>query len=1198
MVYVIVIVLTLYFLLQVDPSKVNVVQTNCRSYSNSCRTFNDYGNDADTYFTSDSYFSFIKGIHHLNVTVFIRNVVNLSFAGDESDIILCNGCSIIWTNSSKLFWTSLNLIFNHTNETANNSAIRFEKSEDVTLLNASFSKFYCDLNFFSRAILVVGSSVKFENCKFENGYHSTGGSLYIEDSNAMFGGHNAFLNNTAYSAAGAMYGLRSQIQVSGNNTFLGNRVGIEEYGLNCGGTAIHVEFSSVSLNGYFQFHNNQNIRICLSIGGGTISASSLSSITMQGIFYFSINSNTNGGAISLLNSECLIKGYVEFQGNEAFCNGGAISLHNSECYIGGHVEFRGNKALSDGGAISLHNSECYIGGHVEFEGNVALNGGAISATHDSSINSNDFYLRYNSEYINHETSSTSNLQSIIFHNNSAQDSGGAVDLCESNMTLTGFVMFTVNKARLGGAVSIYYNSRNYPNFIIFQEPLDMLFNSNIARELGGALYINDADSGCRQQESCYFFYCFFTVNGSMRFVNIKFLGNKASYGTGIYGGAIQYCKLEVRNKIQRGYKVLQNMTKSTAIQNEYANRNPYKIRLCNGTTSVIRVQRGQVFNFSVTVLGEFDIPVYQSIAFTIDHYDDPKTSSEVFSQPYNYLIEKGCRNLGFNILSRRQAELITLYLPQCSYKPSSLVMNIHLDDCPPGFEVIINSCKCQETICKVTGLKDLCNSRTGLIKCPKHDWMKPILDENLTYQGFMWSPNCPDHLCNNNEDNWLDFSSDNVDFQCLENRTAMLCGACLQNYSLTLSSLKCSKCDSNNYLSLLLVFALAGVVLIASLLLLRMTVADGTINGLILYANIINIIKDIILSQNTFPPNPLTIFLSWLILDFGIPTCFYTGLNYYSYTWLQFVFPFYLWFLVGLIILACKYSSRAMKLFGSNPVAVLATVVLMSYSKLLHTSEQILSYVTVYYSNGTQEKRWKIDPTLLYFQGKHIPLALFGIFIVLTFLVPYILLISFGHYLQKRTNQRGLRWLIKIKPILDAYYAPFHDSTRYWVGLMLFIRTCLSITYSALTNTEHNTILVIVSSVLTGVALIPWLQHKIYEKNFVNVLEGSFILNVIVLSILSYHNITREYKKCQLVLSYTCIGIAFFEFLAILAFHVWHRMNLKRLYMKHCKSYRSASAESSNQCAAKAKEDKPGGSAPTTMVFDIREPLLDTSTDL
>ena len=842
-----------------------------------------------------------------------------------------------------------------------------------------------------------------------------------------------------------------------------------------------------------------------------------------------------------------------------------------------------------------------MSGHVGFEGNEAFStGGAIRATHSSLIIKSEFYLYSNSEYINSERTSTSASSNIIvlFFNNLARIWGGAVFLEESSMSLTGSVFFLANKAgNGGGGISIFYSSDSricHPNFITFQGPLDLLFRSNAARGLGGALYVDDANSDHTTQWGRY---CFFTVNGSINDIKLNFTGNKATLGTGIYGGGIQYCEVEIRNQRQRGYKVLQDITESsTPIQNEYASDIPYEIRLCNGSSITNRVQRGQVFNISVTVLGEFGVPVYESVTFTTVYYNI-KSSSEVLGQRYNYINEKGCRNLGFTVLSRRQTEFITLHLPQRSDKQGSLLLSINLDDCPPGFKLIINACKCQETIFKVTGLQGLCNSRTGLIKCPQYDWMKPILDENLTYQGFMWSPNCPDHLCNNNEDKWLDFSSDNVDFLCLQNRTAMLCGACLQKYSLTLSSLKCSKCDSNNYSSLLLVFALAGVALIASLLLLQMTVADGTINGLILYANIVNIMKDIIFSQDQLPPNPLTIFLSWLNLDFGIPTCFYAGLNYYSYTWLQFVFPFYLWFLVGLIILACKYSSRAMKLFGSNPVAVLATVVLMSYNKLLHTSQQILSYVAVYYSDGTQQKRWKIDPNLLYFQGKHIPLALFGIIIVINFLVPYLLLISFSHNLQKHTSMRGLKWLTKIKPILDAYYTPFHESTCYWVGLMLFIRTCLSVTYSALTNTEHTTILVIVSSVLTGVALIPWLHHKIsiYEKKFVNVLEGSFILNVIVLSIISYHIITRDIENYQLVLSYSCIGIAFIEFLAILAFHVWHRMNLKRLYLKYC---RNTSAESLNHCVPKAMEDKPGGSASTTMVFDIREPLLDTSTDL
>ena len=158
----------------------------------------------------------------------------------------------------------------------------------------------------------MGSSVIFERCKFENGYHSKGGTLYIKDSNVTFGSHNIFSNNTAYYTAGAMYGLRSQIQLSGKNIFIGNRVGMKEYRLNCDGTAIQVEFSSISLNGYFIFHNNQNIEVCSGQGGGTVSAS-FSSITMLGVFYFSNNSNFDGGAILLLNSKGLISGMLNFK---------------------------------------------------------------------------------------------------------------------------------------------------------------------------------------------------------------------------------------------------------------------------------------------------------------------------------------------------------------------------------------------------------------------------------------------------------------------------------------------------------------------------------------------------------------------------------------------------------------------------------------------------------------------------------------------------------------------------------------------------------------------------------------------------------------------------------------------------------------------------------------------------------------------
>ena len=132
-------------------------------------------------------------------------------------------------------------------------------------------------------------------------------------------------------------------------------------------------------------------------------------------------------------------------------------------------------------------------------------------------------------------------------------------------------------------------------------------------------------------------------------VNLNFTDNKASYrSTSIDGGAIQYCQVNSKNKISHGYQVLHNLTKTSAdIKNEYTNDDSYKICLCNGTTNNIKVQRGQVFNISVTVLEEFDFPINQSVAFTLEYI---YTLSEVAGQPYNFLIRNGCHNLGFRIL--------------------------------------------------------------------------------------------------------------------------------------------------------------------------------------------------------------------------------------------------------------------------------------------------------------------------------------------------------------------------------------------------------------------------------------------------------------------------------------------------------------------------------------------------------------------
>ena len=88
----------------------------------------------------------------------------------------------------------------------------------------------------------------------------------------------------------------------------------------------------------------------------------------------------------------------------------------------------------------------------------------------------------------------------------------------------------------------------------------------------------------------------------------------------------------------------------------------------------------------------------------------------------------------------------------------------------------------------------------------------------------------------------------------------------------------------------------------------KLTVAAGTINGLVFYANIVTVNRAI-----SFPPNQtniLAVFISLVNLDLGFEACFFDGMDEYSKTWLQFIFPLYVWSSIVLIVIASEYSSR------------------------------------------------------------------------------------------------------------------------------------------------------------------------------------------------------------------------------------------------------------------------------------------------
>lgn len=361
-------------------------------------------------------------------------------------------------------------------------------------------------------------------------------------------------------------------------------------------------------------------------------------------------------------------------------------------------------------------------------------------------------------------------------------------------------------------------------------------------------------------------------------------------------------------------------------------------------------------------------------------------------------------------------------------------------------------------------------------------WMNASYHKNGSYDGLILYQPCPAEYCST--DTVAILSLDNPDVQCASNRSGVLCGECAANYSLLLGGSRCDIC-SNTYLVLILPFALAGVALVVFLSLLRLTVATGAINSIILYANIVQVNRN-----NFFPSsgvNILTVFIAWVNLDLGFETCFFDGLDVYTQTWLQFVFSVYLWILIGLIILSSRHSITVSKLIGSNPIAVLATLLLMSYNKILKVIIDVFSSVDLDYPNNKRVTVWLKDGNLLYLSSKHLLLSIFILLVLVFFFLPYTAFLLLGHLLYRLPHRRCYHWLVmRVKPLLDSYYAPYKVKTRFWTGFLLLIRCALYIVFSfnSLGGTQYSLLAIIIT--FSGVGSMTWLMKGIYQHFYMD----------------------------------------------------------------------------------------------------------------
>ena len=1077
-----------------------------------CLTLNKYAAEQSQYFITGSTFLFLDGVHSTCTTILLRNVSSIILKGRSADSALCKiNVAIHCENVTDLTFQGMTLAF--TCGQKDSSALNVTNGSKVLFFDVNFQNDK-DQECLMRAVYLNHSNATIENCNFTGNTAYDGGAMFITDDSYITLNGNLFIGNSAEHIGGAIFAYQSKL-FNKNNTFSNNSAA-EAGGIyfeQCKCTEFSANFISNSAS-----HT----------GGAVV-------INLSKVTYYDVAVTGNSGTAIFI-----YRSIVSFIGNTTMNKnngsvGGAITAEASLVSFAGNTLFEENYAIIEGGAVAgLVRVHFIFSGVTIFVNNNATTegGGAILGTVHTELLLNG---------------------SILFKNNNCTSCyGGAISLTgRSRITICDNITFESNWGEMGGAM--YLRDSN----VIMKQHSSIITLYNSAKFYGGAIFHMDNINyyqcnftSIKYQKGAVLFSlpdCFLELeNFKFNSSNESTLYEIHSYndsagidGQFIYGGLMDKCHVIDTQEKTVQYDLLYNIimdhhilhiepngTKGTnAISSE-----AFTLCFCDndleydclGSRNLSTI-RGSRFNVSLLALSQGNIITAPVLTAKVR-----KTARLGLNQNTRNLTAK-CTNLSYNMYSTEEKETLHLY-PNESCQNWGLavaILEVIFLPCPDGFIKSLDHCICEERLQKYNAECTVYDKENYITrKNSPNFWVDAVYLSNDSYQGLILYRSCPIDYCKTVD---VNITLRQPDVQCDFNHSGKLCGACATNHSLMLGNSRCQKC-SNEYILLLVAFAAAGIILVTFLSILRLTVATGMINSIILYANIVQANKTTFFLKPDI--NVLTVFIAWMNLDLGIPTCFYHGMDAYAHTWLQFLFPIYIWILLSLIIITSRYSTVMTKLIGSNPIAVLATLLLMSYTKILKSLIQIFSSVELEYPDNEKVTVWLKDANIPYLKSKHLILAVVSSIFVAFFFLPYTILLLVGYKLYYFSENRCVHWImIRMKPPLDSYYAPYEKHTHYWTGFLLLVRCALYIIFSfdSIGGTDYSLLAIV--TIFTAVIVIAWLSVKIYKSFYVNAIEALVYLNLIILSAATSNQVN------SLGLVYSLVGMVFTIMLGIIYYH-------------------------------------------------------------
>ena len=1021
---------------------------------------------------------------------------------------------------------------------------------------------------------VQDSSMVIESSNFEfNGAREKGGVIYVDGVTTLHISASNFINNTVENDGGVMTLLGGSHTTIDSCSFTSNTAKVS------GGVIGILDSHAAILNSTFS----------LSVAGSTggVMRAINSSVVLNNTTFVNNGANINGGVVDARINSSIELIASRFFNNMAKKSGGVLYLEEQSNAAVHNSIFHLNTAKSHGGAISVTTASKFNVVETTFSQNAAEKGAAISVRKESFI----FFDDDSSSSAIEGQSSAEGLLIQIYNNtadlgggiylvdstlyfkmgtvtiidhNLAHGSGGGVHAFNSSITIGSTVKFEGNQAMSGGGVSLA-SSKLY-DLINDDTRINVNFISNYATDNGGALYVEDeVDSTCSSESSSNSSGCFFQnlTNG----IVFNFDNNYAdSSGHDLFGGLLDRCSFvsdmtdlfrSDSNGVSR-FEELSNLQNINTVSSEPVRVCPCKNGKpdCSQQEQSIQIRRGDRVLISIVAVDQVKQPVTAVIQSSFNDIALPESQTV-------RKIGSNCTTVDYDVAFPNVGEThqLTVFAegPCNDNGISKFVIDVKINSCvcplgfmPAGRNSSGCACDCDRRLSDYITECDISTKsviRKGLF------WITYLNDSDT--DGFFIYPYCPLDYCQP-PSNPIPVNlslPQGSDAQCANNHRGVLCGSCQPGYSLSLGGSKCTKCPSNWYGFFILIIIsslLAGVVLVVILLVLNLTVAIGTMNSIIFYANIIYSNRRVYFGQSnlTFIP----VFISWLNLDIGIDTCFFEGMDAYAKTWLQLAFPVYIIFLVFMIIWVSSCSSKFSRLLGKrDPVATLATLILLSYTKLLETIITTFSFATFRYSNHTTSLRWFPDANIEFSKGKHIALICVAVLILLVCLV-YTTLIFMWQWFLHCSRSKLFKWTKnhKLHSFINTYHTPHNAKHRYWTGMLLLLRVIVYIITAVSASSDQpitplSTVAIMCCLSLYKTALI----IRVYKNWLLNSMEVFVYFNIAIFALITSYTVANPPSQNKEILhvtfAYLSVGATLILFMIVIAYHAY-RYGCSSLY--------------------------------------------------